>query len=319
MMSGFEDGEQNYQYIKREFDRGSQSDYDQNAKISTLAENWELSANRITCMVKDILESQRYLEAPVWLPPYDPEDSSSDPRVWINFVDILLQKVPLKGGQLILSLSQALKGCALQWLGQVSKADLTWREFKGKFLSEFHYIKRPALVLFEMLNSEPQEDESFITYSNKIITKMNAHLGDLSKEQIILNITLGHMAKFSSQIRRLACTKDIKNKDDLVMELSMIQKSTPLRSRKNHQAARRARMAHYSHKHGVEFSRKRFKPKPFGSSHSGCSMGQSSFRVSANDNFVFTNKKMIVCFHCKVPGHYVSRCPRKNLHLEYSK
>uniref|UniRef100_A0A8D9FEU7 CCHC-type domain-containing protein n=2 Tax=Cacopsylla melanoneura TaxID=428564 RepID=A0A8D9FEU7_9HEMI len=249
---------------------------------------------------------QEYKASSLDLPTYDPESSYFHPRAWCNMVDIVLQGVPLRGGQLIVCLSKALKGSAAQWLVQIARPDISWNELRDCFLAQYD-IETSASTLFTILNGSPKENESYVTYARQCLTNVEACIANMSTEQIAVNLTLANLAKFNPQIRHLAFTKEISSREELIQELSAISSKTPGAPKTEESPRKKTKYITSAHRATVS-SRKEC------STSSSKEWTPSEELASSLHNRPFRRpaRADITCFKCKSKGHYSYQCRMKH-------
>ncbi|KAI5700763.1 hypothetical protein M8J75_002654 [Diaphorina citri] len=156
------------------------------------------------------------------LPLYFPDRPDSNPRAWCNIVDIILQKTPLEGEQLLCALLKSLKGSAYRWLMNTAKPNITWSEFRADFLANYG-SNTDAAELYRILNSSPQPDESLTTYAFKCVRDISTVFSDMTKkdrDKMAVKFTLAHLAKFDPRVRRLTFMTEVNTRQELHKELA---------------------------------------------------------------------------------------------------
>ncbi|XP_045508980.1 uncharacterized protein LOC123704628 [Colias croceus] len=279
---------------------------------------FELQQRSLTDLIRAIQEP-RLSVSKIALPEFNPDLQDSDARAWCETVDLCLQEKPLSGGDLIITMSKALKGTAASWLAQSSYPGITWAQLKDLFLARFDFVETPAANLWRLFNGNPKEGECLSSYASRFMSAIMARWKSLSTEQIAIAVTLAHAAKIEPRLQRLAFTTEIDNRIKLQQELMAFtfRKRGP-------PAQEKATLAVEAKKPRPENSRRCYNCNKFGHVATECrwngNRDDTKARTETSSNSVThaskegsAPKKTITptCFNCGEQGHIATRCPGK--------
>ncbi|KAL1447053.1 hypothetical protein WDU94_005644 [Cyamophila willieti] len=107
----------------------------------------------------------------ITIPIYRP-GRDVDPKSWVQTVEFCLAKRPLLSSDLILTLSNALKGPAAQWFARIVCPHLSWPEFKVLFTTEYIQIETPAATFSTQMNVDP----AFGLYQGNPNSRIEVHV-----------------------------------------------------------------------------------------------------------------------------------------------
>jgi hypothetical protein len=202
------------------------------------------------------------------LPEFNPENAGADPAAWCLTASRFMERRPIQGDELFLTVSRALKGTASQWLTQIPvDADYTWARFKELFLARFCGKETATSALMKML-AEPQlEGESMGAYGMRLRSLLGARWDHLTAVEIVNATVLHHLSLRDERVEKIALTSDVKTRDQFITEMNAF---------------------HYAKKMLIPSS---------GTS----SAGPEAKRRKPSD-------PRIKCHYCGVPGHKIAEC-----------
>jgi hypothetical protein len=155
------------------------------------------------------------------LPEFNPENAGADPAAWCLTASRFTEERPIKGDELFLTVSRALKGTASQWLTQIPfVADFTWARFKELFLMRFGGKETATSALMKML-AEPQlEGESTGAYGMRLRSLLGARWDHLTAVEIVNATILYHLSLRDERVEEVALTSDVKTRDQFATEMN---------------------------------------------------------------------------------------------------
>ncbi|KAI5732141.1 hypothetical protein M8J77_022161 [Diaphorina citri] len=239
-----------------------------------------------------------------------------------NEADVCFSENPRFGSDLILTLGQALKGPAAQWLTEVSTPNITWEEFKILFSTEYDHLDTPAAVLTTQLFKTPQENENIVSYATNMFGIVHARIKNMTPDELATAFVLANLSHSNRRVQHLAFTKDIKSRGVMIKELKYL--SLGKRSSTSDTALHKPKRFRYSessssqivcrncHKTG-HYARDCFrKRKNFPSSSQQRSSSSSSNRSGPSSTVTSSQVKQPIrgaCFSCQSTEHYANTCP----------
>jgi hypothetical protein len=166
---------------------------------------------------------QRVSEEPkeVPLPEFNPENGGADQAAWCLTASRLMEERPIKGKELFLTVTRALKGTASQWLTQIPFiADFTWEGFKELFLARFDG-KQTATSVFMKMRAESQlEGESLGAYGMRLRSLLGARWEHLTTTEIVNAAVLSHVSLRDERAENIALTSDVKTLEQFATEMN---------------------------------------------------------------------------------------------------
>ncbi|KAI5742445.1 hypothetical protein M8J77_007259 [Diaphorina citri] len=248
-----------------------------------------------------------------FLPEYNPETPHSNAKAWCNAVDVLMREIPLRGAKLAVALNRALKGSASQWFVSVIKDNLEWEEFRTNFLSRYAHQESAVSTLVSIGNGRARENESLVTYANRLVSEFVSCLTGKSTEQTAINLTLVHLTKDYPRVRRLAFSTDIETTDQMTKQLSAISFKKPGPAADDAPEAKKPRLyCTYCRRSGHHIDECRSKrtptlsPKERRSEPRPRTERQPSSRQDGPGRMID-----VTCYRCQGSGHYASKCPQR--------
>ncbi|KAI5738823.1 hypothetical protein M8J77_011604 [Diaphorina citri] len=248
----------------------------------------------------------------VMLPPFHPDDALSNPRTWIRTADMCMSEQPHSKSELIITLSSAMKGTAATWLARITHPALTWTQFKTLFAAEFIEVETPAATLFGQLCSVPK-DGNYVTYATQILGVLDSCFQELNKEEIAISLVLAHLSKQDRRVEHLASTKDIRTRETLVRELRFLSNGKRRAAAPDSQpeAKRQRPFCAHCRISGHHFNECRSRGAPARSQKDRNRVPEMRRHQQFTNKPQEQNKAEIICFKCRQPGHYSTKCPQR--------
>lgn len=143
------------------------------------------------------------------LPVFDPEAEGTDPRAWLNTVDMCLHDHPREGSNLVLSLSSAFKGTAAGWLLQNTYPDIKWADFKKLFLTEFDSVDTPASIIASQLALTPSDSTNYVGFASKMLGILTPRFSQMNSQEMAFSLVLPHLSTFYGRITRIVHNNEV--------------------------------------------------------------------------------------------------------------
>ncbi|XP_052749153.1 uncharacterized protein LOC128200275 [Galleria mellonella] len=146
---------------------------------------------------------------------FDPDDPDSDIEGWCSINEVIIKHKDLKGTDLLLALTHALRGRAAACLTKLKTNSITWENIKDLLLAKFSkpmlmqdYFDR--IIKFQMTNKETVADAALRLWQ-LIESIPKANLSD----EIITGFVISVLSHIDHNIRRELCSHNITNKPQL--------------------------------------------------------------------------------------------------------
>lgn len=235
------------------------------------------------------------------IPAFYPEEENTDAKSWLYTTEICMRDHPCSGSDLIIVLSNAMRGSATKWFARISSPYLTWERFKELFTSFYIIVDTPAATLAEQFRTGPKENETYASYITQFLDTLSAQLQGMTEEEKYVTITLAHLSKYDKRVERIADIHDIRSRDLLLRHVKHFSNKRRLESTADHQ-------------HNKKF---RFGNRPFcyhcktrGHLTQDCRRKQRSSSPGPS-----SSTRRGECFKCQSKDHYANACPRGNTSL----
>ncbi|XP_048485434.1 uncharacterized protein LOC119693379 [Plutella xylostella] len=296
---------------------GSNQENERNRGENNSDEQWRGLFEMQNLQMRALIQALKTpsVNSAVNLPKFDPDKPDVDARSWCATADLCFTGNPIEGGQLIMTLSKALKGAASTWLSQITYPGMTWADFKELFTSRFVCVETNAATLINLSNDKPLEKETYGAYASRQITALMSRWKNASIEQVAVSVVLSHLAQFDNRLNRLAFTTEISTRSELQKELqafSYLKRKSPTVTEASKPVMDNAKRQKFSQPTTV----KCFLCGKLGHKQADCRLKglypkkqPAPASSQASHQQQPASSRAIICFKCGEPGHIATRCP----------
>lgn len=203
------------------FDTGNLESYDN--PTSEVVSEPSLTMEKLMEIVERVTEPRgpgRSAESDILkLPHFNPELPGCDAATWCAIVSVIMDRRPLKGAKLYVTISRALKGSAAQWLTQIPIYNFNWTEFCQYFLSYYDGWETPTSVIIRIYNIQALKRESTGAFGKRLHALLLAKFANLTTMELINAIVLYRLTLHDRDVERIVFTKDIKTREQFYKEM----------------------------------------------------------------------------------------------------
>lgn len=208
-------------------DEAPSAHLDQSSTQSELTKFIELQ----NMMFENIMTRLPTATSPVLLklPPFDPNKPLTSPRLWISTADYVMQHRNLSTSDLIITLTEAFRGPASEWLAQIlDPLTLTWDTFKTNFVNRFCLTETSTATLLQAM-SKPQREHDLNKILTDVLTKVRSAFRHKTVEELIIMVSAAIMTQHEPGLRKFLYTHDSFTETELIKKIKALTAAKPPR------------------------------------------------------------------------------------------
>ncbi|XP_045504361.1 uncharacterized protein LOC123704296 isoform X1 [Colias croceus] len=243
---------------------------------------------------------------------YDPDDPEADIESWCRINEVLVKHKDTKGTDLLLSLTQALRGRAATCLAKMNPDCITWENVKEHLIARF---SKPLLMqdYFERVITFKMNDKETAADACMRLWHLIESIPDATmNNEVITGFCIAILSRLDNNIKKELNSNNINNKTELCRALRGVSLKRQVddantateNKRPRYITNRNASFVGYCHRCG-EQGHKSF----------NCNKFQSSQTLKPRSE----EKRLVTCYSCGLPGHVANACPAKNSSLVTTK